>query len=109
MVCLGPKGFLPVLGPVYDLITRIGDVFAFIILILILAFLFRRLFLHVKRFSGIEMKHKSHLDANFALTTDLVDGVAYRDEYLLLLYAQSDTTYVQGYLPGKRVYCGIVR
>jgi heterodisulfide reductase subunit C len=37
-------------------------------MVLILAFLFRRIFMHIRRFSGIEMKHKSHMDANFALT-----------------------------------------
>jgi heterodisulfide reductase subunit C len=36
------------------------------------AFLFRRLFLNVKRFSGTEMKHISHLDANIALTMILL-------------------------------------
>jgi heterodisulfide reductase subunit C len=34
---------------------------------MILAFLFRRVVLRVKRFDGIEMKHKSHTDANIAL------------------------------------------
>lgn len=56
------------LGIFYDIIMASGDVFAFIIAISIVVFLFRRFFLHVKRFSGIEMKHKSHRDANFALT-----------------------------------------
>ncbi len=59
---------LSVLGPVYDVITASGDVFALIILVSILAFLFRRLFMQIKRFTGIEMKHVSHQDANLALT-----------------------------------------
>jgi len=64
----GTDRVLQVLGPVYDVITAGGDIFALIIAVLILAFLFRRIFLHVKRFSGIEMKHISHMDANVALT-----------------------------------------
>ena len=68
----GTERALVILGPVYDVITASGDIFAFIIAILILAFLFRRLFLNIKRFGGIEMKHKSHADANFALTLILL-------------------------------------
>ncbi len=57
-----------VIGPVYDIIIALGDVSGFVIIVMIIAFLFRRLFLHVKRYSGVEMKHKSHMDANFALS-----------------------------------------
>ena len=64
----GTERALGVLGVVYNIIMGSGDVFALIIAIAILVFLFRRLFLNVKRFSGIEMTHKSHKDANFALT-----------------------------------------
>jgi Fe-S oxidoreductase len=64
----GTERALDILGPVYDAITVAGDVFAFIILILILAFLIRRIVMNIKRFSGIEMKHISHMDANIALT-----------------------------------------
>ncbi|MEZ5199062.1 MAG: (Fe-S)-binding protein [Bacteroidales bacterium] len=59
---------LSFMGIFYDVIMASGDVFAFIIAIAILIFLGRRLFLNVKRFGGIEMKHKSHMDANIALT-----------------------------------------
>jgi heterodisulfide reductase subunit C len=45
-----------------------GDIFALIIAVAIIIFLSRRLFMHVKRFEGIEMKHISHIDANIALT-----------------------------------------
>jgi heterodisulfide reductase subunit C len=64
----GTDRALGVLEVVYDIITASGDVFALIIAIAILVFLFRRIFLNVKRFSGIEMKHISHYDANIALT-----------------------------------------
>ena len=68
----GTERALSVLGPVYDVITGSGDVFALIILIAITAFLFRRLFMNIRRFTGIEMKHISHTDANVALTLILL-------------------------------------
>lgn len=64
----GSERVLGVLGPVYDVIIATGDVFGLIVLIMIILFMFRRLFMHVRRFSGAEMKHKSHLDANIALS-----------------------------------------
>lgn len=64
----GLERSLQFLGGIYDLVTASGDVFALIVGISILAFLFRRLFMHIKRFSGVEMKHNSHYDANIALT-----------------------------------------
>ena len=63
---------LRILGPVYDVIMASGDIFALIVGISILVFLSRRLFFHIRRFSGIEMKHVSHLDANIALTLILL-------------------------------------
>jgi Fe-S oxidoreductase/nitrate reductase gamma subunit len=68
----GTERVLSVLGPVYDAITALGDIFALIILVLIILFLGRRIFMHIKRFSGIEMKHISHIDANIALTLILL-------------------------------------
>lgn len=64
----GTERVLSVFGLVYDIVFATGDVFALIIAVAIVIFLFRRIFLNVKRFSGIEMTHKSHVDANFALT-----------------------------------------
>ncbi|MGE0079220.1 MAG: 4Fe-4S dicluster domain-containing protein [Bacteroidales bacterium] len=63
---------LSFLGWFYDFLMATGDVFAFLIAIAIVVFLFRRVFLHVKRFEGIEMKKISHIDANVALTIILV-------------------------------------
>ncbi len=68
----GTERALSVLGPVYSVITASGDIFAFIILLAITAFLFRRIFMHIRRFTGIEMKHISHTDANLALTLILL-------------------------------------
>jgi len=57
-----------ILGILYDIITGSGDVFALIVLISLIVFLVRRLFLNIKRFHGIEMKSRSHNDALIALT-----------------------------------------
>lgn len=64
----GTERVLGFLGVVYDVIFASGDIFALLIAILIGAFLFRRLFMHIRRFSGVEMKHKWHVDANIALS-----------------------------------------
>jgi len=82
----GTERVLAFLGGFYKFIMASGDIFALIIAIAILIFLFRRIFLHVKRFSGIEMKHISHLDANVALTMILL---------LMLSLLGMNTFYVQ--------------
>ncbi|MFH0894693.1 MAG: 4Fe-4S dicluster domain-containing protein, partial [Bacteroidota bacterium] len=63
---------LAFLGIFYDILMASVDIFAYLVLISILLFLIRRIFLHVKRFYGIEMQHKSHRDANFSLTMILL-------------------------------------
>lgn len=60
------------LGPVYDIIMASGDIFALLVAISIIIFLSRRLFFHIKRFEGIEMKKISHIDANIALSIILL-------------------------------------
>ncbi len=56
------------MGPLYNLIIGLGDFFAWFILAAMIIFLFRRIFLNIKRFKGAEMKPISKLDANIALT-----------------------------------------
>jgi heterodisulfide reductase subunit C len=68
----GTERALGVLGPFYNLITASGDIFALVILLAIIAFLVRRIFMNIRRFTGIEMQHNSHLDANIALTLILL-------------------------------------
>jgi len=68
----GKEKLFAFLGIVYDIIMASGDIFALVIALAIIVFLARRLFLNVKRFSGIEMKHISHIDANIALTMILL-------------------------------------
>ncbi|MDR0970318.1 MAG: (Fe-S)-binding protein [Lentimicrobiaceae bacterium] len=75
MVIDGLFGFeriFGVAGVVYDIVIGLGDVFAFIIAILILCFLFRRIFMHIKRFYGSEMTPSTKKDANLALSMILL-------------------------------------
>ncbi|MDP1624125.1 MAG: 4Fe-4S dicluster domain-containing protein [Bacteroidales bacterium] len=63
----GTERFLEFLGPVYNLISASADIFGLLVGISIIIFISRRLFFHIKRFEGIEMKPVSHKDANLAL------------------------------------------
>ncbi|MGD9977470.1 MAG: 4Fe-4S dicluster domain-containing protein [Bacteroidales bacterium] len=63
---------LSFLGWFYDFLMASGDIFALLVAISIVIFLIRRIFLHIKRFEGIEMKKISHVDANVALTIILI-------------------------------------
>jgi len=56
-----------VLGSFYDMATASGDVMAVLVLVSCLMFMFRRVFLKIKRFSGKEMKESSSIDAIVAL------------------------------------------
>jgi len=59
-------------GVVYDILIAGGDISAWLIAILIIAFLIRRNFMAIKRFTGQEMRHKDHKDASFALVLILL-------------------------------------
>jgi Fe-S oxidoreductase len=64
----GTEKALKILGPVHDILMASGDLFALLVALSIIIFLTRRLFFHIKRFEGIEMKQKSHVDANISLS-----------------------------------------
>jgi heterodisulfide reductase subunit C len=68
----GTEKVLKILGPVYNVLMASGDIFALLVAISIIIFLSRRLFFHIKRFEGIEMKHRSHTDANISLSLILL-------------------------------------
>lgn len=68
----GTERVLKFLGPVYDFLMASGDLFALLIAVSILIFLSRRLFFHIRRFEGIEMKKRSHRDANISLSLILL-------------------------------------
>jgi heterodisulfide reductase subunit C/nitrate reductase gamma subunit len=69
---LGTEKLFSALGGFYRFMMASGDVFALIIAVAIIAFLIRRLFMHIKRFYGPEMRKIDKLDANFALTLILL-------------------------------------
>ncbi len=69
---LGTEKAFSFLGTVYSFLMASGDIFGLIIAVAILAFLFRRLFMHISRFYGPEMKPVSKADANLALTIILL-------------------------------------
>ena len=68
----GTEKALRFLGPLHDVIMASGDIFALIVAIAIIIFLARRLFFHISRFEGIEMKKRSHRDANISLSLILL-------------------------------------
>jgi heterodisulfide reductase subunit C/nitrate reductase gamma subunit len=106
----GTERVLSFLGVVYNIIMASGDLFALIIAIAIIVFLARRLFLNVKRFSGIEMKHISHLDANIALTMILLLMVSLlgMNTYYVLSAASAGHE-IEGYYPVSIMLAGFIR
>jgi Fe-S oxidoreductase len=68
----GTEKVFSFLGGFYDFMMASGDIFALIIAVAVIAFLVRRLFLHIKRFYGPEMRKIDKMDANVALTIILV-------------------------------------
>ncbi|MFZ4549728.1 MAG: hypothetical protein ACOYN4_19930, partial [Bacteroidales bacterium] len=82
----GIEKSLKILGLLHSIIMASGDVFALLVAISILVFMVRRLFMHISRFEGIEMKKISHQDANIALSMILL---------LMLSLMGMNATYVQ--------------
>ncbi len=63
----GTERVLSFLGPVYDLIIASGELFAALIIIAVIVFLFRRYIIQPKRFTAPEMKPSSKMDATVIL------------------------------------------
>ncbi len=59
--------FFGALGIFYNFVTASGDIMAVLVLVSCLIFIFRRIFMKIKRFSGKEMKKSSSIDAIVAL------------------------------------------
>ncbi|HOP05588.1 MAG TPA: (Fe-S)-binding protein [Tenuifilaceae bacterium] len=96
----GTERSLKFLGGLYDFLMATGDIFAPIIAVAIIIFLSRRLFMHVKRFEGIEMKHISHIDANVALTIILLLMVSLTGmNAAYVAHATSTNTEIYGVFP----------
>ncbi len=103
----GAERALSFLGVVYTIIVASGDVFALVIAVAILVFLIRRIFLNVKRFSGIEMKHISHLDANIALTIIFLLMVSLLGMNTFYIHAAAQSGHTQsGIYPVSNVLAG---
>jgi heterodisulfide reductase subunit C len=68
----GSEKILKFFGPFYNVLMASGDVFALLVAVSIIIFLSRRLFFHIRRFEGIEMKKRSHKDANISLSIILL-------------------------------------
>ena len=68
----GSDRVLKFFGTLYNIVIASGDIFGLLVAISIVIFLSRRLFFHIKRFEGIEMKKMTHTDANIALSMILL-------------------------------------
>ena len=68
----GSTRSLSVLGPLYSFVTASGDIFALLIIVSCVIFLFRRYIIKPRRFKGIEMKPSSRADATFILSLILI-------------------------------------
>jgi len=103
----GKERILSGLGVVYDVIMASGDIFALVIAVAILVFLARRIFLNVRRFSGIEMKHISHVDANIALTMIFLLMVSLLGMNTFYIHAATQAGHpVEGVFPVSMVLSG---
>jgi len=105
----GTERVFQFLGPVYNFLMASSDIFALIITIAVIAFLFRRLFMHIKRFYGPEMKPVSKADANLALTIILVlmlSLLGMNTGYLL--WADSVNEHIAGYYPVSNWLAGML-
>lgn len=103
----GTERILSFMGPVYDILMASGDVFGLIITIAIIAFLFRRIFMHINRFYGPEMKPVSKMDANLALTIILVLMLSILGMNMgYLLWVDAVNEYIVGYYPVSQWLAG---
>lgn len=94
----GTERALKILGPVYNVFIASGDIFALIVGLAIIVFLSRRLFFHIRRFEGIEMKKRSHIDAGTALTLILL---------LMISLLSMNAGYVGSTISGNEAPAGI--
>jgi heterodisulfide reductase subunit C/nitrate reductase gamma subunit len=104
----GLERSLGFLGIIYDVIIASGDIFALIIAIAIIVFLSRRLFFHIKRFEGFEMKRSTHIDANIALTMILLLMLSLQGMNTAYVGFQLHTNQsIEGVFPVSRILAGI--
>lgn len=103
----GTERILGFLGIVYDIIFGFGDMFALLIAVLIIVFLFRRIAMNINRFGGVEMKHKMHIDANIALSLILFLMVTLLGmNTFYIADAQLTGHEITGVYPVSRIFAG---
>lgn len=105
----GAERSLSFLGPVYDVLMAAGDIFALLVGISIMIFTIRRSLLHVKRFTGEEMKSRSHVDAIVSLSLILllmVSLILMNTGYLGLQLLSG--TEIHGSYPVSRFIAGLL-
>jgi heterodisulfide reductase subunit C len=103
----GTERALKFFEPIYNIIIASGDIFALLVAISIIIFLSRRLFFHIKRFEGIEMKRISHIDANIALSIILLLMISLLGMNIGYVGYKSLTgETVQGYYPVSSLLSG---
>ncbi len=109
---LGIERSLSFLGWFYDFMMAAGDIFALVVAVSIIAFLVRRLLMHVRRLKGYEMKKISKIDANLALLAILflmVTLLGLNMYYLVLNHVNPEGVYpvsrflVQTFIPGHGI------
>ena len=93
----GTERVFKIFGVGYDIVIATGDIFALLIAVLICAFLIRRIFMKIRRFEGVEMKHKFHVDATFALSLIL---------FLMITLLGMNTFYIFDSLSAGTVIAG---
>ena len=104
----GTERVFSFMGPLYDFVMAAGDIAAFAITILILAFLFRRVFMHIKRFYGPEMKPVSKMDANLALTIILMLMITLLGmNVYYILWCESTGTIIHGSFPVSKLIAAL--
>lgn len=105
----GTENSLKFLGGFYDFMIASGDIFALVIAIAIIIFLGRRMFLHVKRFEGIEMKAISHIDAKIALLMILFLMISLQGMNIAYCQIKNlDAGSAAGVYPVSRLFLGLV-
>jgi heterodisulfide reductase subunit C len=93
----------------YQVISLSADIFALLVAISIIVFLVRRLFLHISRFEGIEMKAVSHIDAALALTMILLLMISLLGMNTTYIIKSSlSNQHVAGIYPVSRNLCGLI-
>lgn len=100
----GLEKSLAFLGWFYDFMMASGDIFALLVGISIIAFLVRRLAMHIHRFKGIEMKKISKIDANLALLAILFLMVSLLGMNTYYLVLHTDNT--EGIYPISHLLMG---